>query len=365
MADPVKPLTDAEVEEMRPVLPPRLLALLDARTARIVELERAFDGLVERSNALVAEVEARTADLARVTAERDSLRERVGKAEAIVSCVVGEMTRTVMRENPVQRVSDRDYSPRFENAIGDVLMRMDVAEAALATERAAREAAEKLLDSFPRCAKLLRSGKPFFVVAHDEPYAKTVAGLIKHFEAAMGTWSEEDEQRTRAMLFVDEIDGVPPNAGGRLRRAEEALSKERAARERAEAACAEMRDGYMKLRDALVRCVVTFKAHGVGHTWQCVKPSQDALSDTGETWRAIRDNETPGVGWLSPEEAGRLRAEVEAQRQDITHLCLANEGIHHYRACRDDALCMRCERDAAMAEVERLKEGRDEAGVRR
>lgn len=37
-------------------------ATLDARTTRITELERAFDGMTERNNALAAEVDARTAE---------------------------------------------------------------------------------------------------------------------------------------------------------------------------------------------------------------------------------------------------------------------------------------------------------------
>ena len=44
-----------------------------------------------------------------------------------------------------------------------------------------------------RAGKLLAKGKPFVVVACDEPYYATVYALIREFERAKGRWTEEDE----------------------------------------------------------------------------------------------------------------------------------------------------------------------------
>jgi len=50
---------------------------------------------------------------------------------------------------------------------------------------------EFLLDS--RAGKLLKKGKPFIVVACDEPYYLEVYRLIRAYEKAKGTWTERDE----------------------------------------------------------------------------------------------------------------------------------------------------------------------------
>lgn len=63
-----------------------------------------------------------------------------------------------------------------------------------------RDTLETLLEKHPRCAKLMRAGTPFFVVRADEPYALSVAALIKHREMGKGTWTNEDEVRFGEML---------------------------------------------------------------------------------------------------------------------------------------------------------------------
>jgi hypothetical protein len=54
------------------------------------------------------------------------------------------------------------------------------------------ESMEKLLDC--RAGKLLKKGKYFLVVAHDEPYFLQVYDMIREHEIAKGRWSEEDQQ---------------------------------------------------------------------------------------------------------------------------------------------------------------------------
>ena len=45
-----------------------------------------------------------------------------------------------------------------------------------------------------RAGRLLRKGKPFVVVACDEPYYLDVYRLIRQHEKAKGEWSEYDEE---------------------------------------------------------------------------------------------------------------------------------------------------------------------------
>lgn len=45
----------------------------------------------------------------------------------------------------------------------------------------------------PRVRKLALKGKPFVVVAIDEPYFETVYSFIREQELKNGTWNEEDE----------------------------------------------------------------------------------------------------------------------------------------------------------------------------
>ncbi len=52
--------------------------------------------------------------------------------------------------------------------------------------------AEGLLDS-GRAGKLLKKGKPFIVVAHDEPYYLDVYRLIRWHERQKDRWTVEDE----------------------------------------------------------------------------------------------------------------------------------------------------------------------------
>ena len=57
---------------------------------------------------------------------------------------------------------------------------------------------ETLLDG--RAGKLLKKGKPFVVVACDEPYYHTVYRLIREREKAVGRWTKEDEAIYEAAL---------------------------------------------------------------------------------------------------------------------------------------------------------------------
>lgn len=52
--------------------------------------------------------------------------------------------------------------------------------------------AEHLLDT-TRAGKLLKKGKPFIVVAIDEPYYAQVYRLIRQHEAKKGTWTQDCE----------------------------------------------------------------------------------------------------------------------------------------------------------------------------
>jgi len=46
-----------------------------------------------------------------------------------------------------------------------------------------------------RAGKLLKKGKPFVVVAYDEPYFIEVYRLIRAREREIGRWTSEDEER--------------------------------------------------------------------------------------------------------------------------------------------------------------------------
>ena len=45
----------------------------------------------------------------------------------------------------------------------------------------------------PRAAKLMQKGKPFIVVAVDEPYFEQAYDMIRFNEKLHGTWTDEDE----------------------------------------------------------------------------------------------------------------------------------------------------------------------------
>lgn len=59
-------------------------------------------------------------------------------------------------------------------------------------------AANALLDC--RAGKLLRKGKPFLVVAIDEPYYSAVYKMIRDREMEIGRWNSEDEVKYRAAI---------------------------------------------------------------------------------------------------------------------------------------------------------------------
>lgn len=59
-------------------------------------------------------------------------------------------------------------------------------------ERIAAQAAFELLDC--RAGNLLKKGKPFVVVACDEPYFWGVYNTIRAVEKSVGTWSDEDQR---------------------------------------------------------------------------------------------------------------------------------------------------------------------------
>lgn len=45
----------------------------------------------------------------------------------------------------------------------------------------------------PRAWKLMQKGKPFIVIAHDEPYFAQVYATIRQHETDAGRWSADDE----------------------------------------------------------------------------------------------------------------------------------------------------------------------------
>ena len=51
----------------------------------------------------------------------------------------------------------------------------------------------EILDNHPRAAKLMRKGKYFLVVAHDEPYYPEVYRMIRDHESEKGDWTPDDE----------------------------------------------------------------------------------------------------------------------------------------------------------------------------
>lgn len=69
---------------------------------------------------------------------------------------------------------------------------LELSHIANAALRARAEKAEGLLDS--RAGKLLRKGKPFIVVANDEPYFTAVYATIRTHEKLTGRWNDEDER---------------------------------------------------------------------------------------------------------------------------------------------------------------------------
>lgn len=113
------------------------------------------------------------------------------------------------------------------------------------------------------------------------------------------------------------------------------LAAERAARERAEAACAEMRD----VLGSIVKTSVSGD-RGLASI---------ALASCGAQARSARDRTDLGAGWLSPEEAGRLRAEVLDRNAEVLRLQhRATEDDERWsRECRNRA----AERDAARTEA--------------
>lgn len=55
------------------------------------------------------------------------------------------------------------------------------------------EELEAVLDRHPRAAKLMLKGKPFIVIAEDEPYFLFAYGLIRDNERKAGRWDNDDE----------------------------------------------------------------------------------------------------------------------------------------------------------------------------
>jgi hypothetical protein len=64
----------------------------------------------------------------------------------------------------------------------------------------------KMVEFHPRATKLIRKGKPFLVIAIDEPYFKTAYDLIREHEKIKGTWTNEDEMGYLELLseHIDE-----------------------------------------------------------------------------------------------------------------------------------------------------------------
>lgn len=63
------------------------------------------------------------------------------------------------------------------------------ASARIATQREFAEAAAR----HPRAWKLMQKGKPFIVIAHDEPYFAQVYATIRQHETDAGRWGADDE----------------------------------------------------------------------------------------------------------------------------------------------------------------------------
>ncbi len=74
-------------------------------------------------------------------------------------------------------------------------------------ERAEIKALQGLLSG--RAGKLLKKGKPFIVVANDEPYFTAVYLIIREAEKAKGRWTEECEQWFQDLTHYDEVRTIP------------------------------------------------------------------------------------------------------------------------------------------------------------
>jgi hypothetical protein len=56
-----------------------------------------------------------------------------------------------------------------------------------------RDEAQRVMEFHPRATKLIQKGKPFIVIAIDEPYFQAAYDLIRRQEKENGTWTDDDE----------------------------------------------------------------------------------------------------------------------------------------------------------------------------
>lgn len=59
---------------------------------------------------------------------------------------------------------------------------------------AALDEIERLREAHPRAYKLMAKGKPFIVIAVDEPYFSEAYDLIREHEIQKGAWTDEDQR---------------------------------------------------------------------------------------------------------------------------------------------------------------------------
>lgn len=85
-----------------------------------------------------------------------------------------------------------------------------------------------------RAGKLLLKGKPFIVIANDEPYFTTVYLIIRESEKAKGTWTEECERCFQELTHYDENNHIAgfPIATPELRAVMEEYIQKRKIREK-------------------------------------------------------------------------------------------------------------------------------------
>lgn len=58
---------------------------------------------------------------------------------------------------------------------------------------------ERLRKVHPRAFKLMAKGKPFIVIANDEPYFEAAYKLIRANEISIGRWNEADEEQFKKL----------------------------------------------------------------------------------------------------------------------------------------------------------------------
>lgn len=170
--------------------------------------------------------------------------------------------------------------------------------------------------------------------------AREAQNAVKNLRADLAVAIEERDEARRSDEANEKMAADNGHyymiAAGERDAAKEELATEKAARERAEAACAEMRkalSGLIRDSNHVFTCAAVMTKRGtlrtgVGKGGRC----DCGWSESSEG--AIRvltrlDAGQAGAGWLSPEEAGRLRADRDQLLKDAKRL---SEGYREVKA---------------------------------